>query len=310
MYALSAYLAITGTAQRLLRDERGLSGVVVAPKRMASRVVGANHGTSGNDSVRRLQYLRVRHFRGRSGKAAAAVQMREGETMNYCTGKKEERICYSSSRIKRFIDDKNGDATVEAAIVFPIMIMIFAALVLLAVYLPARGALQRATQYAATALATERSDTWLFYDKDTMSFYWEDNKRNLKNVYVELFSGGGDIQEKGEAIVIEIEGRSLSSKAGNLDVICYLVNRFVYKEVVVTATREFNVPIDLSFIRFPETIPVTVTSMAVVQNGDEFIRNIDIAVDFIEFTSEKLNISKATDVVGSFWDKARTFLGW
>jgi len=30
MYILAAYLAITGTAQKLLRDERGLSGVVVA----------------------------------------------------------------------------------------------------------------------------------------------------------------------------------------------------------------------------------------------------------------------------------------
>ena len=61
----------------------------------------------------------------------------------------------------KFLADTKAYAVVEATILFPIIMMIFAGLVLLAMYLPTRAVLQQATQYAATALATEQSDTWL-----------------------------------------------------------------------------------------------------------------------------------------------------
>jgi hypothetical protein len=206
--------------------------------------------------------------------------------------------------------DINGDAIVEAVILFPIMIMIFTALVLLAFYLPTRAALQRATQFTATALATQRSDDWLSFDDKTASYKWEDSKSNLKQVYVKLFSGGDDIDARSKVIVPIIEERSVSSKAGVLDVSGHLVNKIIYKEVVVTAKRVFTVPINLSFIKFPETITVTVTSTAVVQNGDEFVRNMDIAVDFFEFITKKFKLTGMTENISSYWKKASSFLGW
>lgn len=212
--------------------------------------------------------------------------------------------------IRRLAKNTNGDAVVEAAILFPIMILIIAALVLLAIYLPTRAALQRATQYAATALATERSDTWLFFDEDNMRFYWENDKRKLTNVYVSLFTGGSDVQRRGEEIVTRIEERGISSKAGTLSVECYLVNRFVYKEIVVTATREFTPMINLSFIGFPGTIPVTVTSTAVVQNGEEFIRSMDLAVDFVKYISDKFNLGNIGESISSFGSRVADILGW
>ena len=207
--------------------------------------------------------------------------------------------------------DERGDAIVEATILFPVMIMIFAALVLLAVYLPARGALQRATQYAATAIATEISDTWLFFDEDTMSYYWENNKKNLDNVYVALFSGTGDIQTKGEAIVAEMEGRSISSKAGELLVHCHVADSIVYKEVVVTAGREFSIaPLDFSLLWFPQTIPITVTSTALVANGDEFVRNMDMAADFANYISEKFELTNIAEAISTFGNTTKSLLGW
>jgi len=217
-------------------------------------------------------------------------------------------------RFRRLIssvaEDTTGDAVVEATILFPIMIMIFAALVLLAIYLPARAALQRATQYAAIAVASEISDTWLFFDESSMSYYRETNIRNLKNVYVDLFSDSGDVQSKGEAIVKEQESRSISSKAGDLSVESNVTNRIIYKEAVVTATREFPMPVDLSFIGFPNTISVTATSTVFVQNSDEFIRNIDMASDFLEFIIDRYNLSGLTDAIGSFGSRVAGLLGW
>ena len=209
----------------------------------------------------------------------------------------------------RIIRDTNGDAVVEAAILFPIMIMIFAALVLLAIYLPTRAALQRATQYAATTLASEKSDTWLFFDEGSMAYYWETDINRLPNVYADLFSGIDNAAEKSEDIVIDVEGRALSSKAGELAVDAHVVNLFIYKEIVVTATREFTIPVNLSFIRFPEAISITVTSTAVVQNGDEFIRSIDLAADFAEYVIEKFGLTNITDTISSYGSKVAGFLG-
>jgi len=217
-------------------------------------------------------------------------------------------------RFRRFISsvagDTTGDAVVEATILFPVMIMIFAALVLLSIYLPARATLQRATQYAATVIATEVSDTWLFFDEGSMSYYRESSSKRLNNVYVDLFSGSGDVQSKGEAIVREQERRGISSRAGDLKVESVVVNKIIYKEAVVTATRDFPIPVDLSFIGFPESISITATSTVFVQNPDEFIRNIDIASDFLEFIIDKFNLHDITDAIGSFGSRVSGILGW
>ena len=210
----------------------------------------------------------------------------------------------------RIVRDDDVDAVVEAAILFPIMIMIFAALFLLAVYLPTRAALQRATQYAATVIAVEKSDTWLYFDKDTMSYGWETDKDRLPNVYAALFKGIGDAAPKAEEIAIAIEERGISAKAGDLTVKCHVVNRFVYNEVVVTATREYRMPVNLSFIGFPETMSIAVTSTSVVQNGDEFIRSVDLASDFAGYISKKFGLTNLSDSISDSWGKVRSFLGW
>jgi len=188
--------------------------------------------------------------------------------------------------------------------------MIFAALVMLSVYLPSQAVLQRATQYAATAIATEISDTWLFFDDNSMSYYRHNNKESLVNVYSSLFADDSKLMLKGENIATNVEARSISSKTGELTVECQINNMFIYKEITVTASREYQIPVDLSFIGFPKTIIVTSSSKAVVQNADEFIRNIDLITDFAVFIGEKFGLNDVGDTIGSFGDKAKSILGW
>jgi len=226
------------------------------------------------------------------------------------TGKEKRTYGRFKKLGKQIAENTAGDAVVEATILFPIMIMIFAALVLLSIYLPTRSVLQRATQFAATAIATETSDTWLIFNESSMTYNRETNIRRLKNVYVDLFAGTGDVQSKGEAIVRDIENRSISSKTGQLSVESNVINRIMYKEVVVTATRELPMPVDLTFISFPETISVTATSTVIVQNSDEFIRNIDMASDFLEFIVNKYNLHNITNAIGTFGNRVSGILGW
>lgn len=210
------------------------------------------------------------------------------------------------------VKDTKGYAVVEATILFPIIIMIFAGLVLLATYLPIRMVLQQATQYAATALATEQSDTWLEFDETQMQYQWL-RKSELQNVYAAVLSslGSGDTASKAETIVEKLDENNIVSSRGTLTVACEVKNYLVYKEISVTATKTIPMPVDLSFVKFPTEIPITVTSTAVVQNGDEFIRNIDLAGDFISYLDEKydLGISDFTSKISGWVSKVYEFMG-
>lgn len=203
-----------------------------------------------------------------------------------------------------FWKDTRGYAVVEATILFPIILMSFAGLVLLSMYLPTRAVLQRETQYAATVLATTQSDTWLDFDEDEMGYYWRDNNNPPSNVYTALFSaffkGSG---EDAESIVEQMEKINLVGSAGELSVQCKINNYVIYKEIIVTATREIPIPVNLEIIHFPKEIPITVSSTAVVQNGDEFVRNIDLAADFVEYLDEEygLGIDKLAEWVSTAW---------
>jgi len=190
------------------------------------------------------------------------------------------------------------------------MIMVFAALVMLSIFLPARAVLQRATQFAATALSNEISDTWLFFDEASMSFYRKSNKNELKNVYADLFTKDSGIDSRGEIIVIELESKSISSKAGELTVDSFIVNNILYKEAVVTATRDFPMPVDLSLIGFPKVISVTTTSSAVVQNAEEFVRCVDMASDFAVFIADRFGLTDIKDAISSFGERVTKLLGW
>ena len=150
-------------------------------------------------------------------------------------------------------DSTAGYAVVEATILFPIIMMIFAGIILLAMYLPTRSALQRATQYAATALATEQSDTWLEFDVERMEYDWITKKNELPNVYVALVSSffKGDTAQKAETIVRNMENNGITRTVGELTVSCEIHNYVVYKELAITATRTIPIPVDLSFVGFP-----------------------------------------------------------
>lgn len=199
-------------------------------------------------------------------------------------------------------NDERGSAVVEATILFPVMIMVFAGLVLLAIYLPGRAELQRATQYVATGMATARSDSSIDFDKD--GYKWVGGDSEFRNVYAALFNTDISSTEARDIIVEKFDSGFIAS-GEDMTITCGVNNYVVYKEVFVTATKTVESPVDLSFVGFPETIDMTVTSTAVVQNGDEFVRNLDLTVEFINYLAQKANID-----LGKAMEKVEEVLGW
>lgn len=194
--------------------------------------------------------------------------------------------------LKLFVKDTGGDAVVEAAILFPIMIMIFAALVLLATYLPQRMLLQEAAQYAATAVATQAGDTYVAFD---------DNGNRIRktpdiSVYVTAFKGifgGGISRDHAGQIATHRAENAIMPVSSRIDVDVKVTNFVVYREITVTLTQTVPMPVDLSFIGFPKELRLEQQASAVVQDGDEFVRNIDIAKDMMVWLDSKLGISQS-----------------
>lgn len=205
--------------------------------------------------------------------------------------------------------DTRGYAVVEATILFPIIMMVFAGLFLLSIYLPTRSVLQQATQYAATAIATEQADTWLKFDETSMEYKWLGGSEKPPNVYVALISSffKGDVKDKADKIVTKLSDGAIIKPDESLKVDCVVNNYVVYKEIVVTATHTIPVPVDLSLVGFPEKIPITVWSTAVVQNGDEFVRNMDLGAEFVAYLLDKYDIkfSALSECINQCWE----FLG-
>jgi len=201
-------------------------------------------------------------------------------------------------RIKHFIKDTGGDAVVEAAILFPIIFMIFTALVLLSMYLPTRATLQRATQQAVIAISTEKSDTWLSYNENTMKF---GTLNHPQDVYGALTNGlftSGD-RHKAETIVINMEKKNFLKAPGKLTIECGAVNYLIYKEITITATRTIPMPVDLPFVKFPKEIEITASSTAVVQDVDGFIRDVDMINDIMRYLN--INAMGLFDAVRSLF---------
>ena len=71
-------------------------------------------------------------------------------------------------RINAFIKDNRALVVVEATILFPVIFMVFFAMMLLSMYLPQRTILQEAAQYAVSMLVPERSDTAYSFDDSKM----------------------------------------------------------------------------------------------------------------------------------------------
>ena len=80
-------------------------------------------------------------------------------------------------------------------------------------------------------------------------------------------------------------------------------NYIIYKEISVTATQTIKPAINLAMVGADNEIEIVVTGKAVVSDGDDFIRNVDFAVDIFNQTSLG---KKAQELVGKakeFYDK-------
>ena len=194
--------------------------------------------------------------------------------------------------LKNFIDDTRGDGLViEATIIFPIIIMFLAAVVLLSFYLPQRALMQEAAQFAAVAVATDRSDSWITFDSHGNR---APRPASLESVYIAAFRGASWMHNRWNSEVEEMIINHLSSgigvgPSGDLTVDLAIRNFLVYKSVTVRVTQVIEPPLNFAMIGFATEGLFTqrVEARAIVSNGDEFVRNVRIAIDLMDWVRNR-----------------------
>ena len=75
----------------------------------------------------------------------------------------------------------------------------------------------------------------------------------------------------------------------------------------MTASKKITMPVDLSFVKFPKEIDITVSSTAVVLNGDEFVRNMDLAAEFVTYLEREYGLPFSQ--LGEWMNKVYGVLG-
>jgi len=188
----------------------------------------------------------------------------------------------------RVTQDTKAYVVIESAIILPIYIFAIFGIIVVALYLPERAVLQRATQTAASSIAIQESDAWLRINENTGQLEFVPEKGNVYVNFVRSLVWTRNRRNTMETQAISIvenlsQNQLLLLGVGDIDVTIQTRNWVVYQEIKVTASRTMEIPVRFPFINMPLYIPMTYSSTAVVNNSAEFVRTIDMLVDLFRF---------------------------
>lgn len=181
-----------------------------------------------------------------------------------------------------------GYAVVEATICFPLVIGLFTALILLSLYLPQKSLLQYAAQKTANTIAVDLSDTWVTLPEGSTTL----SRILVDEIMEKREEFSLDDRQKAENLLLTLGYNSLSWEIEKISVDCRVLEDIFGKDVQVTVYANYVTPVDLSWLGFSRIIPLTISANAVVNDGDDFVRQMDFFVDLVKdggFLVEKEN---------------------
>ena len=181
--------------------------------------------------------------------------------------------------IKRICVDESGDAVVEAAILFPIIIMIFFAFILLAIYLPTSAALQRSLEKAANIVSARHSDLGYTYDVSNDKAGVSDDRLRQENVYAYMTRGYAEEQEIAQRIVEKYVTDALYVGKDLHMSVRQDPNDKRY--ILISAEQTLVLPFDFPFLPVSNEIPLKRSVRVMSRDADEFIRSMDIVYDLV-----------------------------
>lgn len=208
------------------------------------------------------------------------------------------------------IREEKGTAIVEATLLLPFCMIMIIALFYAAIFMCQKANLQANVQNALVYYKNINTDTYI-EAKSSMDFG----------------GGTGTIEAVGSQygepgyrfpyrfLTMKLDDSPFESffcsmykymffdDGGNIEFKSDMINYIIYKEISVTATQTVTPAINLAMVGAGNEIEIVVTGKAVVNDGDDFIRNIDFAVDIFNQTSLGKKAQELVENAVGFYDK-------
>ena len=193
--------------------------------------------------------------------------------------------------MREFHKSERGLAVVEATILLPFCIIMVIAVYYASIFMCQRANLQANLQNALIYYKNVESDTYVTANA-TMDY------SNSSNTVTAVGSGYSTPQELFpyrffgmkfnkagfESFFRSVCGHMFFDTGDNVVLEVDKTNFVIYKTITATATQTVQPAISLSMLGLSNEIVISVTGEVVVNDADDFIRNVDFVIDIINET--------------------------
>ena len=216
--------------------------------------------------------------------------------------------------MRRFKKDEQGTAMLEATLMLPFCMVMIVGVLYAALYLCQRANIQSNLETALLYYKAPESDTYV-EAKAQMDY--------SGNGLDAVGSNFGEIRYLNPYRFLEMDfnegnyitffrsicGHMFFDNGDNVDITAQRHNYVLYKTIEATATQTVKPPINLTWVGGPEEMTITVTGRVVINDGDDFIRNVDFAIDMLADTSLGQAVQNVADKAVELYDKFKDAFG-
>ncbi len=187
-----------------------------------------------------------------------------------------------------------GSATIEYVIVFPVVLLVIFALFYLGFVLHQRtvldSAVSRGTVYAARLLSdpqyTSITDS-AGGNGDALDFSSGEYNFNISfdiqpYRYILNYSGKNYREKVENKVRSIIAANSIWGLSSNVAVDYHYQNFVLYQQITITAEQTYPLPKILALVGVDPELKLKAQSVQAVTDPDEFIRNVDLAIDVVK----------------------------
>lgn len=217
---------------------------------------------------------------------------------------------------------ESGHVIVEATILIPFCLLMVFALYYAALFLCQKANLQANVQNALIYYKNACSDTYV-EASDHMAYgtagetiaaagsrYGEPS---YLFPYHFLFGIGSDSsrfnQNAFASFFRSMCGAMFFDDGSNVRIEAKESNYVVYRTITATATQTVRPAVSLEMVGMPGTLTLSASGTAVVSDGEDFIRNVDFAVDIVQSTSLGKKAGELVEAAKDFYDKFKSKFG-
>lgn len=205
-----------------------------------------------------------------------------------------------------FHKDERGLAIVEATILLPVCIIMVAAVYYASIFMCQKANMQANLQNALIYYKNTASDTYveaspnMAYKREGQTIDADGSSYTTPTeLFPYRFFGFAFDSSDFESFFRSMAGYMFFDTGDNITITSQSHNYIIYKTITATATQEVRPAISLSLVGVPNSFTLTVTGEAVVTDADDFIRNVDFAVDLVKNT-------KLGEIAGNIAEKAES----